>query len=144
MSVVIVQTFLLNYAPSLISLRVCVQEPTPLTELSVGMVCRATPRPQQLHTETVSQRTKNRRDMVLEVSFFSTNDPQLGTFLKIATLRRKYQQGGRQGSMTKPFTEESRTPTSKYSSKPAVGICRQWWRNQFSGFAVKSYAVNTL
>lgn len=124
MSVVIVQTFL-TYAPSLISLRVCVQEPTPLTELSVGMVCRATPRPQQLHTETVSQRTKNRRDMVLEVSFFSTNDPQLGTFLKIATLRRKYQQGGRQGSMTKSFTEESRTPTSKYGSKPAVGICGQ-------------------
>lgn len=64
---------------------------------------------------------KTGRDMVLEVSFFSTNDPQLGTFLKIATLRRKYQQGGRQGSMTK----ESRTPTSKYGSKPAVGICRQ-------------------
>lgn len=59
MSVVIVQTFL-TYAPSLISLRVCVQEPIPLTEISVGMVCRATPRPQQLHRETVSQRTKNR------------------------------------------------------------------------------------
>lgn len=68
---------------------------------------------------------KTGRDMVLEVSFFSTNDPQLGTFLKIATLRRKYQQGGRQGSMTKSFTEESRTPMSKYGSKPAVGICRQ-------------------
>lgn len=61
MSVVIAQ-ILLSYAPSLISLRVCVQEPIPLTVIGVGMVCGATPRPQQLHRETLSQKTKNREN----------------------------------------------------------------------------------
>ena len=39
-------------------------------------------------------------NLVLEVSLFSTNDLQLGTSLRTATLRRKYQQEGRQGSVT--------------------------------------------
>lgn len=61
MSVVIAQ-ILLSYAPSLISLRVCVQEPIPLTEIGVGMACRATPRPQQLYRETLSQKTKKQEN----------------------------------------------------------------------------------